>query len=454
MAPLDYAALVFLAAPLAVFFAGFVVWIIAVPALAVIAASLWRLRPGRIVIERADLRRAMGTAVVAGLFLWACAYLPPLGRTWDWYRHFAMLNELVRHPWPPVNEETHTFLRYTFAYYLFPALAARLLGEKVIEAAVFLETWIGLWLILVLLLAKVRPARPVLFLVIFLFFGGLTLVGWLLSESAEPLLTSKEWWVGDWLFAYESHATLFLWVPQHALPGLIGILLLLPTQGRSFPPAGVGLLGAAALLWSPFAALGLFPFALAVASGDWRRALLDPGNILSALMLVLPLAVYLLAGAEGIPHEFSWNRPGFSFAIYLEFVLLQVGVFIIALAFAGFRHLRHPAIVIAVLLLLPLYRVGAFNDFTMRACIPAIALLAIAVAATLSEAPWKWGTGLRVLPLAALFAVGAAGAVLEIVVGGLQYRIPPEPQSLRTGIWRDAPFFVQFNAPLPNWVLR
>jgi hypothetical protein len=185
--------------------------------------------------------------------------------------------------------------------------------------------------------------------------------------------------------------------------------------------------------------------------------MLDPGNILCALVLGVPFVVYLTAGIEAIPHGFSWDRPGFSILIYVEFVLLQVGLFLIELAYVGgFRHLRHPVVVIAILLVLPLCWVGFYNDFTMRTCIPAIVLLAIAVAATLSEAPWRRRPDLRLLPLAVLFAIGAAGAVLEIVVAGSGYRVPPELQSMRTGFLHDdLHFFVQFNAPLPkSWILR
>jgi hypothetical protein len=447
---LDYTALVFLALPLFVFFATFIAWVVALPALAVVAAMLWRLRPERVAITRADIRRGLATAALAFIFLWACAYLPPLGKTWDWTKHFALINELARNPWPPVNDETHTYLRYTLAYYLFPAIAARLFGEHAIEPEVFIETFIGLWFVLMLLLAKIRPTRPALFLPIFLLFGGLTLVGWFISGHHSPLIASKEWWAGHFLFAYESHATLFLWVPQHAIPGLIGILLLLPTEGCEPRRASLGLIGAAALLWSPFATLGLVPFALAAIKGAWAKTVLDPGNIACALVLIVPLMVYLSAGAGGIPHGFNWDHAGFSPLLYVEFVLLQVGAFLIALAFCGWKRLRYPAVVIAVLLVLPLYRVGLFNDLAMRTCIPAIGLIAIAVASAVSEA-----RTVRVLPLAILVAIGGAGSVIEIVAAGLTSRVPPAEQSMRSGFLRDDPsFFVQYNAPLPSWVLR
>ena len=65
-------------------------------------------------------REVLLCATISCLFLCACGYVPPLGRSWDWIKHFAIINELADHPWPPVNDEPHTFLRYYLGYYLVP----------------------------------------------------------------------------------------------------------------------------------------------------------------------------------------------------------------------------------------------------------------------------------------------------------------------------------------------
>jgi hypothetical protein len=53
-----------------------------------------------------------------------------------------------------------------------------------------------LFLILGLLLQKIRPRLPVAFLACFLLFSGLDLIGWMLFGKGSSLLVRKEWWSG------------------------------------------------------------------------------------------------------------------------------------------------------------------------------------------------------------------------------------------------------------------
>ena len=284
----------------------------------------------------------------------------------------------------------------------------------------------------------------------FLLFSGLDLIGWLIHDSSSSLLAHKEWWAGaHYAFAYEGHATLFIWVPQHTLAGMIGLALVLPDQMQRASPRYLGLLGAAVLLWSPFALIGLAPFAVATVIGSGRPALLDWGNVLCVVVLGIPLTAYLMAGSANVPNGFNWDHAGFSWGSYLEFFTLEVGLYLLALRLCGWRYLSYPSIVIAILLLLPLYRIGVFNDFTMRACIPAIMLIAIAASAATVEA-----RDLRCLPLVVLMLVGSISSLLEIVGRGRDGAVPARAQTLRSGDMAQQPYAVQYNAPLPNWVLR
>jgi hypothetical protein len=231
---------------------------------------------------------------------------------------------------------------------------------------------------------------------------------------------------------------------------MIGLALLLPDKRQGVPPQAFGVLGAATLLWSPFAAIGLAPFMLVRALRIGREAVLDWGNIACAVTLGIPLIGYLSAGTGGLPHGFSWNHAGFSWPAYVEFVVLEVGLYLVALWFCGcWQHLKCPVIVVVMLLLLPLYRVGIFNDFTMRACIPPIMLVAIAAATATVEA-----RSVRCLPLVVLILVGSITSVLEIIGRSRDGVVIAREQTLRSGVIADPPYVVQYNATLPNWVLR
>ena len=150
-----------------------------------------------------------------------------------------------------------------------------------------------------------------------------------------------------------------------------------------------------------------------------------------------------------MPHGLNWDHAGFSWGRYAEFITLEVGLYLLALRLCGWQYLSYPAIVITILLLLPLYRIGEFNDFTMRACIPAIMLIAIAASAATAEA-----RDLRCIPLAVLMLVGSITSLLEIAGRARDGVVLARVQTLRSGMLADPPYVVQYNAPLPNWVLR
>ncbi|MGE0733607.1 MAG: hypothetical protein AB7P50_02515 [Alphaproteobacteria bacterium] len=446
---LEFAALSYLVLPLLVFFAGFIAPIIAVPACLTIVFALYRLRPYATRATVPGRRDILLAVAAAALFLLACGYAPGSGRSWDWLKHYAILNELAQQSWPPVREETQSFLRYYLGFYLVPGLAAKLLGPRQIELYVLVETWAGLALLLALLLQRCNPTRPVIFVAVFLLFGGLDLVGSLLVGKHFSLLGHQEWWAAFARYAYQGHATLFLWVPQHALPGLLGVALLLPGR-QPTPQPMLALLGVAAMFWSPFAALGLAPFAAAVMWRTWRSTILDAGTILLAIAVGVPLLVFLTAGASGVPHGPNWPNDLESAGRLALFLLLEVALCVVAVRYCSPRALRWPGLVIASLLVLPLYRIGIYNDFTMRVSIPALGLLAIAVASALSEA-----RGRRWIPLALVVLVGGVGSVLEIIGRNLDGHVPVHEVSLRRGFLADDPrFFAQYNAPYPHWLLR
>jgi len=367
-------------------------------------------------------------------------------------KHFALINELGQHSWPAIREDTHTFLRYYLGYYMLPGLATKVFGNRFIELFVFIQTWIGLAIVLALLIQKIRPKRPAIFILLFLLFSGLDVIGFLLFVDQWSLLAHKEWWAGLGGYAYEGHATIFIWVPQHALAGLLGLAVMLPQHDGPPPIHAFGLLLASILFWSPFAALGLAPFLLAAAIRLGARALFDPGNILGGLVIGVPLLAYLLAGAGGLPHGFNNFNDGNAIALFALFLFLEVGAYLLALRWCCWRRLHYPIVVVMVLAVLPLYRVGLYNDLTMRACIPALALLGIAASAAVSDANVK---SYSCLPLAILMLIGSATSVLEIIGRGQDGYVPAREVGIRSGFLNDDPsFFVQYNAPLPNWLLR
>jgi hypothetical protein len=204
------------------------------------------------------------------------------------------------------------------------------------------------------------------------------------------------------------------------------------------------------LFWPPFAAIGLAPFAAAAVLQHFRPAMKNWSDLLCGLITGSPLLAYLISGSAEIPRGWSWEQSEWIFTNYLLFLLLECGLLLLALRVSGWKFLHQPALVMSVLIVLPLYRIGLYNDFTMRACIPALGLLAIAAARTLGDA-LNW----RSMGVAILMVIGGLASLLEMYGRAHDGTVRASAMNLRAGFLADnKALFIQYNAPLPHWVLR
>jgi hypothetical protein len=133
----------------------------------------------------------------------------------------------------------------------------------------------------------------------------------------------------------------------------------------------------------------------------------------------------------------------------LRFVLIE---FLVPAAIVlAWRRDRDMLVAVAALLLIPLYRYGALNDFGMRSSIPALAVVAIGAGRLLVAAP-----GLRyTVPLCATLAFGSISAALDVGQRFLDaHGLPataftfPELFKIQPGVQ------AQYFARSPGWLLR
>jgi hypothetical protein len=341
----------------------------------------------------------------------------------DWQIRDAVLHDLATGPWPVLYAigDLAWLLRAPLGYYMPAAVAGRIGGIAAAQAALFLWTALGLFLVLALLAALARDVLPgrrqagLVLALVFLTFGGLDLLPniWLDATQGEGIASywgrGGEWWARE--FQFSGHVTLLLWVPNHALPAWIPALLLLRHARQPSFAAMAGLPLAAAAIWAPLSALGAGVLAAAAfAHAGWpviRAALSGPANWLSVL-LVVPAGLFLMAGSSSIPHGFLFGIHGWESLPRLAlFLLVEVGA--IAAAVLLLARSRLLVVAVGLLAVLPLYVFGPGNEMTMRGGIAALAFLAVAAALALLHAAPGWRRAL----LAALLAVGAAGQGME-----------------------------------------
>ena len=171
---------------------------------------------------------------------------------------------------------------------------------------------------------------------------------------------------------------------------------------------------ALSIVWSPFALMGAAPFLLKAGVEALRAREVRPADLAAPAVLavaLIPVALYLTGDSGGIARGFQPMNTEFLLR-YPAFLALELLPFVAANAlFPAGRGGKGPArstyaLAVASLVLIPFYRIGASNDFAMRASIPALAILAVAT-----------GHGVA----SALQAGGARRAVLVGVValGGL-----------------------------------
>lgn len=346
-------------------------------------------------------------AVIALAFLWVglsgaggWGYQNP-----DWDKHNAILADLVRQRWPPLYYAIPTDpagvspLLYYLAYYLPAALVGKLAGWQAANQALALQTALGASLALLWFCLASGGVRLWAALLFVLFAGldvaGAALMGFTPVDGVEHM----EWWAVDraggrtapHFFQYAAHTSHLFWAPQHALAGWLATALVLQRIARG-TMAGVALAIAAVAIWSPFVSLGLLPFA---AAGLWltrARGAFSLANLAAPPLMLALAAAFFATSQNPAPREWLFAAAGIADWPKLWMLwIFEFGLYAIFCrrARAGERSERVLYwTAIAALLLLPLYRIGRYNDFTMRAALPSQFVLCACIARELLARRW------------------------------------------------------------------
>lgn len=361
-------------------------------------------------------RRALALIVVVAL---AWTALAGIGHFFyanlDWVTRDAVLRDLVETPWPPMYDADASgalVLRAPVGFYLPVAAAGSVLGLHGADILLYLWTAAGFALVLCASATIFATRRErVLSVALMLGFGGLDLIGFPLTQGKLPALGQHvEWWAS--FVQYSSNSTLMFWVPNHALPAWLGLLLAL-RHWRTRELARMTLMLAASIsLWSPLSAIGLVPFFLV--GLDWRRdlgALFATRSGLPFLALAGLVGRYITMDTQAISR--GWAIDLFAQArvfwiYYGAFCLLEFGILTLLLARLRAFDLK-VGVSVLILLALPFYHFGAGNDLVMRSSIPALAVLALAAVRPLAASDRPLSRAF----LGLVLAIGALGAAQE-----------------------------------------
>lgn len=442
---ISVAAISYLAAPVLVFFLG---WLQPLPGIilsALLAFALYRVC--RLLPERQPI--AVRSALFYLLLIaFAWSALGGAGHLFyanlDWRTRDAVYADLILGAWPPaygLDDGAALIMRTAMGFFLPPAGAAKMFGIEFAPALLLAWCTLGVFLFLLLLPLPAKPGlRLILSSLLVVFFSGMDYPGILVAHGQTPMFPlSLEWW-RPW--TYTSLTAQLFWAPNHALPLWLGTALLYRHKDTPNLPAIALVALPMLLLWTPFAVIGLVPWfgwalwrnfdspKAAIRTTDtsqWLAAVLTTALLAAVLSRpgVSAIDVQLGAAANPTPSGVaSWPLPDLVMA-YVQFAAFEFGLLALLLrpsAAAGRQLLGGT---LGLLLFLPLMRFGPSNDWMLRVSTPCLVILLILVLAEFDR-PWaEIRRSMRLASLAGVLMLGAITPFFEFARAMLWQRTPP-----------------------------
>lgn len=394
------AALIYLALPVVIFFAGYlkIHWAILF-SVAMIGAVYLTMRSMK--KDPVSLKESERSITINPSYLIFVIVLIPILLYWggvsefgscsaDHRVRYAILNDLVEYKWPVIydfsTQQNPTVaanlgsgsaaFAYYFTFWMIPALFGKLFGLMAARIVLFVWTGIGLFLVSLGACLIYKRSSKMLFFCLILF-AGFDVIPYVFNRITGTGTTWEGW--TDHLYIHSNFFQIMN-VFNQSIPGwMITTLLLLAPNGRS-----IGLLGGLMFCYSPWATIGILPMCVCKIIMTSRntygetgkssafkpilKTLLTPQNIIPPVIcLVLFGSLYTAnpnaTGADG----FIWNfyTPLHLLKDYIMFVLFDFVLWFILIIR---KHKKDPMLWTAfiTLLILPVYKISIANDFLMR----------------------------------------------------------------------------------------
>ncbi len=324
---------------------------------------------------------------VAVITLWL--YLAGIGgfffQNGDYVKHNGMFYDLAQLAWPVkyLSQENNVQipLVYYVGYHLPCAFMIYLFGIDLGEIFIFIWTFVGLFLGFLLFINNLKKIKTI-FIFLFVFFSGLDVLGLFLVDRRLPNVGEHiEWWSKIW--QYPANTTSLFWVPQHFIPALILASLIFKYFYHNKKIVHLSAISVLGILWSPFISIGVAPFIVVSIFKVMKRSigsLLNSVNIIFALVLLMLMA-YFSSGWYKHPSGFimSLNQLDFQvLTLYGLFIGLEILIYLLCIGEQFFKEKRTILILLtSMLIVLPSYKFGYYNDLVMRASMPSLIFLQI-----------------------------------------------------------------------------
>ena len=334
----------------------------------------------------------------------------------DWRIRDAVLADLARDGLRVVYRDKGLdyVLRAPLAMYVLPSLVGRLAGLLAAHVALLAQNAVFLGALFYVLL---KLGRGWLQLAIVIFYGGLSLIGFLIIQALSGAARTEfvlKYGLDAWspYFQFTGSASQFIWAPNHALPGWWLACLVILRLRRQVDSAMVAATIGGAIFWSPLVVIPVACWLVYLAARDWRGHFLNVRVWLAVAsgLCFTPLALFLVAGFGSIAQGVTAEKPLFAL-VYCLFMAVQMGP--MAYVLANRAHLDKAewqlfGLSAAALFALPMIHFGPSNDLVMRGSIAPLTIAAFLFGGMVARlAPTRSGVFALGCVLAALSSASA-----------------------------------------------
>lgn len=397
--------------------------------------------------------------VVAGLaFLWV--FFSGIGgfANQDWDHHFrnALFRDLIGQQWPvyydfpatyPETElaNHHSALNYYLTFWLPAALAGKIGGAGVANVFLLGWTYAGILLILYYLNRLVGFRYSLIVSLLFMGWSGLDVLGRLIMQPLDSFTTFQL--EAYYKYAYVAFTSDLYNVFNQAIPTWLITLWVFNNRNR------LNLLPVAFLFaYAPFPFIGLVLLYysyylldtfrrsnyrisdfLSVLFGELRRV----ETVVALLCLLLPYALFYGAHTSSVPSAFFWSRflEGTRrmklqlIVFYFVTFFLEAGVYFFTIILVSRKTYQSNKLLFwlcfGMLLFIPLWVVGAGNDFASRGSMPFLLMLCVmTINALLDAVDNRVSVSRLAIPAFALLMAWVTPTVA--IIDGIAFRKPPE----------------------------
>lgn len=334
----------------------------------------------------------------------------------DWGKHNAVLKDLMQKEWPVLydNDGEHSMLTYYLGQYIVPAFCGKVLisicrilkitdifglGIDIVsffiaEATMFLWNCIGLSLVCLNLFFLLKnPSKKAIIIAAFCLFGNPLVLGKAVYGLAGNFVdfSTYNWLDADnYMLQYSTNFVLIKWTFQHCLVPWLATALMI---GNCVEIKHYVVLGLPVAFFSPFGFLGVLPYMFAdlamqifSKSKESRKEIIRSCFSIPNLFILFSLGTFLVLYyldfyfADGKPDtqqiELYLQMNSKDLFAYAVFCLFTFGIYALYL-FWDFRKNLYYWVSVAVLMILPFFRMGQYNDLVMRGSIPALFVICV-----------------------------------------------------------------------------